>query len=179
MEKSHVVGETRDRFMAIQMSLDSEKRIVVNIGRRTFQEERNRKLRYWGRKPGWCGWSESSKSSLERQGGGSSTRRQARQEWEYESLYRGWVTGVHTRILVNKTCCRCFLTWRVLYLTFFKDEKLKNKMTKQESEDWKLELQCINLEGTTDIQALTHEHGKNARVFPFCKATAIILEWYY
>lgn len=52
MEKSHVVGETRDRFMAIQMSLDSEKRIVVNIGRRTFQEERNRKLRYWGRKPG-------------------------------------------------------------------------------------------------------------------------------
>lgn len=110
---------------------------------------------------------QKAASSLERQGGGPSMRRQARQERKYESLYRGWARGVHTRILVNKTSCRCFLTWRVLYLTFFKDEKLKNKMTKQESKDWKLGLQCINLGGTTDIQALTHEHGKNARVCSF------------
>lgn len=34
-----MVGETRDRFMAIQMSLDSEERTVVNTVRRTFQGE--------------------------------------------------------------------------------------------------------------------------------------------
>lgn len=52
MEQSHVFGETRARFMAFQMSLDSEERIVVNTGRRTFQGEETRESRYGGRETG-------------------------------------------------------------------------------------------------------------------------------
>lgn len=38
-EKSYLVGESGDKFMAIEMSIDNEYRIVVNVGRRAFQEE--------------------------------------------------------------------------------------------------------------------------------------------
>lgn len=38
-KKSHLLCETGDEFIAVEMSLDSEYRIVVNAGRRTFQGE--------------------------------------------------------------------------------------------------------------------------------------------
>lgn len=38
-KKSHLLCETGDKFIAVEMSLDSEYRILVNAGRRTFQGE--------------------------------------------------------------------------------------------------------------------------------------------
>lgn len=37
--KIHLLCETGDKFIAVEMNLDSEYRIVVNAGRRTFQGE--------------------------------------------------------------------------------------------------------------------------------------------
>lgn len=36
-KKSRLLCETGDKFIAVEMSLDSKYRIVVNAGRRTFQ----------------------------------------------------------------------------------------------------------------------------------------------
>ena len=37
-EKSHLIGKTRDKFMAAERNLDNDYRIVVNVGQRTFQK---------------------------------------------------------------------------------------------------------------------------------------------
>lgn len=154
-----MVGEIRDWFMAIEMNLDGKYRqedIPEGGHREICVEAGNRSMGMLG---------EPHVSTVKP--GEPSARRQAK---EVASMLQRAGQRHSYKDFSKQTSCQCFLTWRVLYLRFLcvLGGVVKKMMAKQERQDWRLGLQCINLEGTTNSQPITNEHVKSARVCSFC-----------